>query len=89
MVRQYDTSTGPNRYSHLYTLFRYQSGGETQTVAELAVHEDTGEGGGVSAVYQIDGTEVRQAAFEEAFYDLVTSRLLERSSWMPVSGRDP
>ena len=30
MVRQYDTGTGPNRYSNLYTVFRYLPDGETE-----------------------------------------------------------
>ena len=84
MVRQYDTSTGPSRYSHLYTLFRYQSDGRTQTVAELSVHEDTGEDGSTSVIYQLDGAEVEQAGFEQRFQELITGRLLERTAWTPV-----
>ena len=84
MVRQYDTGTGPSRYSHLYTLLRYQSDGETQTVAQLSVHEDTGEDGAVSVTYQMDGAEVQQADFEAGFDALITSQLLERSAWTPL-----
>lgn len=84
MVRQYDTGTGPSRYSHLYTLFRYRTDGETETVAELSIHEDTGGDGAAALTYQIGGTQVTQAAFEARFDALVTSQLLERSAWIPL-----
>lgn len=88
MVRQYDTLTGPSRYSQLYTLFRYQSDGSQETVAQLSVHEDTGADGNTSVTYQVDGTEVEQADFESEFQALITGRLLERAAWTPVPAQN-
>ena len=47
-TRIFRVGTGPNRYSNLYTVFRYLPDGETEECASLAVHQDTQE----------DGTEV-------------------------------
>ena len=88
MVRQYDTLTGPSRYSQLYTLFRYQSDGSQETVAQLSVHEDTSEDGSTSVTYQLDGAEVEQADFEGEFQALITGRLLERTAWTPVPAQN-
>lgn len=60
MVRQYDTGTGPNRYSNLYTVFRYLPDGETEECASLAVHQDTQEDGTEVFTYLVDDAEVDQ-----------------------------
>ena len=88
MVRQYDVGTGPTRYSHLYTLFRYLPSGETQEAASLAIHEDTPDGGAGTHTYLVDGEEVDQAAFEARFETLVGGRLLDRTAWTPAAQWD-
>lgn len=85
MVRQYDTGTGPNRYSHLYTVFRYLSGGETEETASLTIHEDTSDGGAETLTYLVDNEEVDQDTFETRFEELVESRLLSREDWTPAA----
>lgn len=89
MVRQYDVGTGPNRYSHLYTLFCYQSSGETSELTRLHVHEYTFYDGTDSYnSYGIDDEELDEESFQSQFEELVTSRLLGRSAWTPVMGND-
>ena len=85
MVRQYDTGTGPNRYSNLYALLRYQPDGETQTVATLAIHQEIAQDGGSSVAYQIGDSTVDQARFEAEFERLITGRLLDRSAWTAIA----
>ena len=75
MVRQYDTGTGPNRYSNLYTVFRYLPDGETEECASLAVHQDTQEDGTEVFTYLVDDAEVDQDTFAAEFEELVGSRL--------------
>ena len=77
MVRQYDVGTGPDRYSHLYTLFRYQSNGETEECSRLTIHEFTGGG----FTYMVDAEEVDKAVFDAQFEEQITRRLLDRSAW--------
>lgn len=82
MVRQYDVGTGPNRYSHHYTLYRCQAGGEMTELSHMFIHEYTGAAS--SAVYGIDGGEVDEAVFSARFEALVTSQLPDRSAWIRV-----
>lgn len=85
MVRQYDTGTGPERYSNLYTLLRYLPDGTTETVATLAIHEETALDGSISITYQIDGSTVDPSNFKTEFDRLITGRLLERTAWTPIT----
>ena len=87
MVRQYDTGTGPNRYSHLYTVFRYLPDGETEECASLAVHQDTQEDGTEVFTYLVDDAEVDQDTFAAEFEELVGSRLLSLEDWIPATER--
>ena len=87
MVRQYDTGTGPNRYSNLYTVFRYLPDGETEECASLAVHQDTQEDGTEVFTYLVDDAEVDQATFAAEFEELVGSRLLSLEDWTPATER--
>ena len=84
MVRQYDTGTGPTRYSHLYNLFRYLSDGETEETANLTIHEDTSDGGVETLTYLLDNEEVDQDTFEVRFEELVESQLLSPEEWIPA-----
>ena len=85
MVRQYDVGTEPNRYSHLYTLYRYQADGEMTELSHMFIHEYTYcDGAAPSTVYGIDGEEVDEAVFSACFEALVTSQLLDRSAWTRV-----
>lgn len=84
MVRQYDTGTGPTRYSHLYSLFRYLSDGETEETANLTIHEDTSDGGVETLTYLLDNEEVDQDTFEVRFEELVESQLLSPEEWIPA-----
>ena len=87
MVRQYDTGTGPNRYSNLYTVFRYLPDGETEECASLAVHQDTQEDGTEVFTYLVDDAEVDQDTFAAEFEELVGSRLLSLEDWIPATER--
>ena len=87
MVRQYDTGTGPNRYSNLYTVFRYLPDGETEECASLAVHQDTQEDGTEVFTYLVDDAEVDQDTFAAEFEELVGSRLLSLEDWTPATER--
>ena len=87
MVRQYDTGTGPNRYSNLYTVFRYLPDGETEKCASLAVHQDTQEDGTEVFTYLVDDAEVDQDTFAAEFEELVGSRLLSLEDWTPATER--
>ena len=87
MVRLYDTGTGPNRYSHLYTVFRYLPDGETEECASLAVHQDTQEDGTEVFTYLVDDAEVEQDTFAAEFEELVGSRLLSLEDWIPATER--
>ena len=76
MVRQYDVGTGPSRYSHLYTLYRCQAGGEMTELSHMFIHEYTYcDGAAPSTIYGIDGEEVDEAVFSARFEALVTSQL--------------
>ena len=81
---QYDTGTGPTRYSHLYNLFRYLSDGETEETANLTIHEDTSDGGVETLTYLLDNEEVDQDTFEVRFEELVESQLLSPEEWIPA-----
>ena len=87
MVRQYDTGTGPNRYSNLYTVFRYLPDGETEECASLAVHQDTQEDGTEVFTYLVDDAEVDQDTFAAEFEELVGDRLLSLEDWTPATER--
>ena len=84
MVRQYDTGTGPARYSHLYNLFCYLSDGETEETANLTIHEDTSDGGVETLTYLLDNEDVDQDTFEVRFEELVESQLLSPEEWIPA-----
>lgn len=78
MVRQYDTGGGSS-----YTLFRYKNDGETEEISSLFIREELTDPNSDSPCpyYEVDNTEVDEAAFHQQLKDLVTDQMLERSSW--------
>lgn len=78
MVRQYDTSG-----SHIYTVFRYTDSGEQEELHHLffreqLVPEDSTE---PCPYYEIDGTEMEEAEFNERLNELVTVHRMASSAW--------
>lgn len=66
-----------------YSIFRYQAGGEREEISRLfareeRIPEDSTE---PCPYYEIDGTEVEKAKFEEQVAALVTDRMLTGSFW--------
>ena len=88
MVRQYDTGTGPNRYSHLYTVFRYLPDGETERDAPPWRYTRIRRRAGTEVfTYLVDDAEVDQDTFAAEFEELVGSRLLSLEDWIPATER--
>ena len=66
-----------------YTIFCYQTNGEKEIISKLvayeeAVYENNSE---PCPYYEIDGQRVDRNIFEEKIAELVTGKILERSSW--------
>ena len=81
MVRQYDFSG-----SRSYTLFRYQADGSAETLSTLFACEEVVEGSSTEQVpcYKVNNQKVDSATFQEQLDLQITSRLLERSAWIPL-----
>ncbi|MCM1191109.1 MAG: hypothetical protein NC123_03235 [Butyrivibrio sp.] len=78
MVRQYDTN-GTN----IYNLFRYQSDGSEVESNSLFARTELWDESSTAPCpyYEVDGTEVSEAVFEELLKDLVTDQRLDASDW--------
>lgn len=81
MVRQYDFSGTCS-----YTLFRYRADGTTEDVMRLFAQEELIPETSTEPCpyYEVDGTSVSYARFQEQLNSLVTGRLLARSAWTAI-----
>lgn len=69
-----------------YTLFHYNSDGETEEISTLfareeLIPEDSGE---PCPYYSIDGEETDKAVFDEKLNEMVMNKMLDRSAWTAI-----
>lgn len=78
MVSQYDYSG-----TRSYVLFRYQADGKTEELLNLFAREELvyPDSTDPCPYYEVDGTEVDKAVFNERLNDTVINQMLDRSAW--------
>lgn len=81
MVRQYDFNG-----ARTYTIFRYNSNGETEELSSLfareeLIPEDSSE---TCPYYEVNREEVEQSVFDEKLNDMIINQMLDRSAWTAI-----
>ena len=78
MVHQYDFAGAQS-----YSVYRYRSDGERETVIELFVREEWiwGESPEPCPYYMINGEKVEKADFDKCLKESVTDKLVDREGW--------